>query len=122
MPGIQETLPALITNWIKHFGRETLQEGLIRIAQVTSQNIAHIFGFEQKGALVEGRDADITVIDTQQMWKVQKDDLFTKNRWSAYEGMELIGRPTATFLRGQLVYRNGKIVGGPLGQRIVRVS
>ena len=122
MPGIQETLPVLITNWIKHFGLETLQEGLIRIAQVTSQNVAHIFGFEQKGALVEGRDADIAVIDTQHVWKVQKDDLFTKNRWSAYEGMELIGRPIATFLRGQLVYRNGKIVGGPLGLRVVRVS
>jgi dihydroorotase len=122
MPGIQETLPVLITNWIKHFGHETLQEGLIRIAQVTSQNIAHIFGFEQKGALVEGRDADITVVDTQKMWKVQKDDLFTKNRWSAYEGMELIGRPIATFLRGQLVYHDGKIVGEPLGQRVVRTS
>src|SRR2546421_2801163 len=104
MPGIQETLPILITNWVKHFGRETLEEGLIRIAQVTSQNIAHIFSFEQKGALVEGRDADITVIDTEQVWKVQKEDLFTKNGWSAYEGMELIGRPVATFLRGRLVY------------------
>jgi len=122
MPGIQETLPVLITNWIKHFGHETLEEGLIRIAQMTSQNIAHIFGFEQKGALVEGRDADITVVDTQQVWKVQKADLFTKNRWSAYEGMELIGRPVATFLRGRLVYHDGKIVGEPLGQRIVRAS
>jgi dihydroorotase (multifunctional complex type) len=120
MPGIQETLPVLITNWVKHFGRETLEEGLIRIAQVTSQNIAHIFDFEQKGALLEGRDADITVIDMQQEWKVQKADLFTKNRWSAYEGMQLIGRPIATFLRGYLVYHNGKIVGEPLGQRIVR--
>src|SRR3989440_5385800 len=104
MPGIQETLPILITNWVKHFGRETLEEGLIRIAQVTSQNIAHIFGFEQKGGLVVGKDADITVIDTEQVWKVQKEDLFTKNGWSAYEGMELIGRPVATFLRGRLVY------------------
>lgn len=122
MPGIQETLPVLVTNWVKHFGRETLEEGLIRIAQVTSQNIAHIFGFEQKGALQAGRDADITVIDTQQVWKVHKEDLFTKNRWSAYEGMELIGRPIATFLRGQLVYQDGKIVSEPLGQRIIRAG
>lgn len=122
MPGIQETLPVLVTNWIKHFGRETLEEGLQRIAQVTSQNIAHIFGFEQKGALLEGRDADITVIDMQKLWQVQKADLFTKNRWSAYEGMQLIGRPTATFLRGQLVYHDGKIIGEPLGQRIVRAE
>jgi dihydroorotase len=122
MPGIQETLPVLVTHWVKHFGRETLKEGLMRIAQVTSQNIARIFGFEQKGALLAGRDADITVIDTQQVWNVHENDLFTKNRWSAYEGMELIGRPVATFLRGQLVYRDGHIIGEPIGRRIVRTG
>ncbi len=122
MPGIQETLPVLITNWVKHFGSETLEEGLLRIAQVTSHNIAHIFGFAQKGSLLADKDADIAVIDVERVWKVQEEDLFTKNRWSAYEGMELIGRPIATFLRGQLVYRNGKIVGEPLGQRIVRAG
>src|SRR5947209_10912071 len=47
MPGMQETLPVLLTHWVKQFGRETLEEGLMRIAQVTSQNIANIFGFPQ---------------------------------------------------------------------------
>ncbi len=120
MPSIQETLPVLLTHWLKHFGHETLEEGLIRIAQVTSRNIARIFGFEQKGSLAVGKDADITVIDTEKVWRVQQGDLFTKNRWSAYEGMELVGRPVATFLRGELVYRDGQIVGKPCGWRIQR--
>ena len=120
MPGIQETLPVLLSNWVKHFGHASLEEGLIRIAQVTSQNIARIFGFAQKGGVVVGKDADLTVIDPMSLWNVQKEDLFTKNRWSAYEGMGLIGRPIKTFLRGNLVYQDGKIVGQPQGQRIER--
>ena len=119
MPGVQETLPVLISNWIKQFGDDTLEEGLIRIAQVTSQNIARIFSFGQKGDLAVGKDADFVVIDTAHTWKVKKDDLFTKNQWSAYEGMELIGRPIATFLRGSMVYQEGEIIGAPQGKRLV---
>jgi dihydroorotase len=122
LPGMQEAVPVLITNWIRRFGAQTLEEGLLRIAQVTSQNIARIFGFAQKGGLVEGKDADIVAVDTRRPWKVQQDDLFTKNRWSAYEGMELLGRPVATFLRGNLVYHEGKIIGEPRGQRLEKSS
>jgi dihydroorotase (multifunctional complex type) len=120
MPGLQEAVPVLVSNWLKHFGKETLEEGLVRIAQVTSQNIARIFGFTRKGGLLAGKDADLVVIDTGQPWRVTSADLFTKNRWSVYEGQELLGRPVATFLRGQLVYQDGHIVGDPQGQHVVR--
>lgn len=120
MPGLQEAVAVLLSNWVGRFGRETLEEGLIRIAQVTSQNIARIFGFAQKGGLLVGKDADIVVVDTQQPWQVQKADLFTKNRWSVYEGMTLLGRPVATMLRGTLVYQDGQIVGEPQGKHLRR--
>ncbi len=120
MPGMQEALPVLISHWVKQFGNDALEKGLIRIAQVTSQNIARIFGFDQKGGLAVGKDADMVVVDTRQVWRVKKADLFTKNRWSAYEGMELMGRPVATFLRGRLVYREGTIIGEAHGERIAR--
>lgn len=116
MPGLQEAMAVLVTHWTRRFGRETLEEGFMRIARVTSQNIARIFGFAQKGELSVGKDADIVVVDTEQTWRVRKEDLFTKNRWSVYEGMELIGRPVATFLRGKLVYRDGQIIGEPQGK------
>jgi dihydroorotase (multifunctional complex type) len=121
LPGFQEALPTLITHWIQHFGQDTLEEGLMRIAQVTSSNLARIFGFGQKGSLAVGKDADIVIVDISNTWKVRKEELFTKNRWSAFEGMELAGRPIATFLRGKLVYQDGKITGEPQGQWIRRV-
>lgn len=120
IPGFQEALPVLMTNWVQQFGQETLEEGLLRIAQVTSQNIARIFGFTQKGGIALGKDADIVVVDTTQPWTVKKEDLFTKNRWSVFEGTEFIGRSVATFLRGNLVCRDGTIVGEPLGERVER--
>ena len=121
LPGFQEALPTLITHWIQHFGKDTLEEGLMRIAQVTSSNLARVFGFGQKGSLAVGKDADIAVVDINNTWKVREEELFTKNRWSAFEGMELAGRPIATFLRGKLVYQDGKITGEPQGQWIRRV-
>ena len=120
LPGFQEALPALLTNWLRHFGGETLHEGLVRIAQVTSTNLARIFGFTQKGSLVAGKDADIVVVDTQKDWLVRKEELFTKNQWSAFEGMTLQGKPVATFLRGNLAYSDGTIYGEAQGQWLAR--
>ena len=122
IPGFQESLPILISGWIGQFGRDTLEEGLIRIAQVTSQNIARIFGFPQKGGLALGKDADIVVVDTESTWTIHKADLFTKNQWSAYEGKTFVGRPIATFLRSTLVYQYGCMLGSPQGRRVERYS
>lgn len=116
MPGLQEAMAVLVTQWVRRFGRETLEEGLLRIARVTSHNIARIFGFAHKGELSVGKDADIVVVDTTHPWRVSPQDLFTRNRWSVYEGWEMIGRPVATFLRGALVYRDGQILGEPRGR------
>jgi dihydroorotase len=125
MPGMQESLAVLLTNWVQHFGQETLEEGISTLTRVTSENIAHIFGYTQKGSFEVGKDADIVVIDTKSSWRITKDDLYTKCKWSTYEyailGQEFIGRPIATFLRGALVYENGKIIGKPQGKRVERI-
>ena len=120
LPGFQEALPTLITNWVRHFGGETLNEGLVRIAQVTSTNLARIFGFTQKGSLAAGKDADIVVVDAHKDWLVRKEDLFTKNQWSAFEGMTLQGKPVATFLRGNLAYSDGTIIGEAQGRWLAK--
>lgn len=113
-PGLQETLPALITKWLRRFGQKTLEEGLIKLAELMSFNPAKIFGFTSKGSIEKGKDADLSIIDMKNVWKVKKKDLFTKCGWSAYEGVKLVGRPTMTFLRGNLMYRDGEII--QLGQ------
>ena len=117
-PGVQETLPATITGWVRQFGKDKLEEGLMKIALCTSENPAKIFNFKGKGGIKIGNDADLVIIDTKNYWPVQKKDLFSKCGWSAYEGMKLNGRPSMTFLRGELVYNNGKVIGDPKGKWI----
>ncbi|PIP64635.1 hypothetical protein COW96_01450 [Candidatus Roizmanbacteria bacterium CG22_combo_CG10-13_8_21_14_all_33_16] len=117
-PGVQETLPATITGWVKKFSKDRLEEGLMRIAFCTSENPGKIFGFKGKGGIKVGNDADLVIIDTKNYWQVQKKDLFSKCCWSAYEGMKLLGRPIMTFLRGEKIYENGKIIGKAKGKWI----
>lgn len=116
MPGIQESRTLLINGWLKNFGKNTLESGLVKIADLTSKNIAEFFGLKRKGTIQSGKDADLVVIDTENFWKIKKEDLLTKNQWSPYENWRLKGKPLATFLRGQLIYENGKIVSAPRGK------
>jgi dihydroorotase (multifunctional complex type) len=117
-PGVQETLPAVITGWIKQFGKDKIEEGLMKIAFCTSENPAKIFNFKGKGGIKVGNDADLVILDPNSVWPVKKSDLFSKCGWSAYESMKLNGRPEKVFLRGELVYNNGKIIRDPKGKWI----
>lgn len=118
MPNIQETVPAFITGWVREFGKSTLEEGLMILARCASTNVASFFGYPQKSGIQKGNDADLVIIDTDKKWKVKKEDLFTKLQWSTYEGLELVGRPEATFLRGSLAYEKGVISEQKKGQWI----
>lgn len=109
-PGIQESVAVFITGWIKQFGKDSLEEGLMRLAKMSPENVAGFFGHPQKSGIKVGNDADFVIIDVKNPWRVKKEELFTKLKWSAYEGMKLVGRPQATFLRGELVYENGKVL------------
>ena len=115
-PGIQETVAAFITGWTKIFGKESVEECLVRLVQMSCQNVANFFGYVKKSGIVVGNYADLVMLDIEHDWTVKKDDLFTKLQWSAYEGMRLNGRPIATWLRGNLVYQDGKIIGTHSGQ------
>ena len=42
-PGIQETVAAFITGWIRTFGKETLEEALMSLARMSCFNIAKFF-------------------------------------------------------------------------------
>lgn len=122
LSGLQEVLPGLLTAFVNRFGKEDIEEFLLLISQYWSRNVAEIFGLRNKGSIEAGRDADLVVIDVETSWIVKKQDLFAKGGGSAYEGMHLLGRPLMTFLRGNLVYHDGKIVGKPRGRWIVELE
>lgn len=86
------------------------------VAKLCCEKPTEIFGLKGKGRIEVGFDADIVVVDMDLVKKVERENLFTKCGWSPYEGMKLKGWPVMTFVRGELVFKEGKIVGNKAGK------
>jgi len=107
--GVQTMLPVILTEGVHK--RDLPLTALVRMM---STNPARIFGlYPQKGTLQQGADADVTVIDLDQAWIVKGEDLFYKNKFSAFEGESLTGKVTHTFVRGKLVYSEESFKASP---------
>lgn len=79
---------------------------------------AEIFKIKNKGKIEAGFDADLVVVDMDLEKKVSKKTLHTKCKWSPYQGLNFKGWPIMTFVNGELVARDGKIVGEKTGGEI----
>lgn len=78
---------------------------ITEFVKVTAQRPAELFGLANKGRLQVGYDADITLLDLNQSYTIKADDLYYKNKISAYEGFKVNDRVTTTLLRGHVIYR-----------------
>ena len=106
-PGIGLILPIMITEGVKK-GRI----GLEKVVEVCSYNTARIFGlYPKKGALKVGSDADLAVIDLDRSIRFKPEILPSIGDFSTYEGMDLVGWPTLTMVRGNIVVDDGEVVG-----------
>jgi allantoinase len=95
---------------------------LNRVAQLVSWNPARRFGLAGKGDLAPGYDADIVLVDPERRFTVRASRSESAQGYTPFENMELTGQVVSTYLRGELVYDNGKIVGVPRGRYLKRVS
>ena len=73
----------------------------------------------KKGKISLGYDADFVVWDPNEQFVLEPQDLRFRHKLSPYLGKHLKGRVHYTYLRGQLVYNNGTIVGSPKGRPIL---
>jgi allantoinase len=88
--------------------------GLERLVEVFSANPAMINGvYPKKGALNIGADADVVIVDMDKQFKIRGEDLKTIQKITPYEGIEGVGAPVMTLLRGSVVYEDGQVVGKP---------
>lgn len=107
--GVQVMLPVVLTEGVHKRGLP-----LTDLVRMMSANPAKIFGlYPQKGSLQPGADADLTVVDLDAEWIHKSDDLFYKNKHSPYIGRTFKGKVEKTFVRGKLVYQDGKIIAEP---------
>jgi allantoinase len=94
--------------------------GLNRIAALTSANPAKRFGLNSKGDIAPGLDADLALVDPRHTWTIRAGDSESTQGYTPFEGIELGCKVKATFLRGALIYDDGKVLGQPRGRYLHR--
>ncbi|WP_433566395.1 dihydroorotase [Nocardia sp. CA-151230] len=83
------------------------------VAMVMSENPARIVGLDDQGRpLAVGEPANLVLIDPAAEWTVEAAELASISRNTPFQAMTLPAKVTATFLRGRLTARDGKIVAG----------
>jgi dihydropyrimidinase len=107
LPGAEERAMALWTLGVR--------EGKIsenQFVAALSTNQARIYGaYPRKGALVPGADADIVLWDPELSITVRVENRHGNVDYTPYEGMTFDGGPAAVYVRGDLVYKDGEILG-----------
>jgi len=112
IPELDTLLPILL-NAVNDGGLEMKE-----IVKLCCEGPAKIFGMKGKGQVEAGFDADLVVVDMEKMFELKNEKLFTKCKWSPYAGSTFKGCPVMTFVNGELVYKNGKIVGKKVGKEV----
>lgn len=107
-PGMSELetlMPVLYSTGVRT-GRLSLQ----RFVQVTSTNAAKLFGlFPRKGTIAVGSDADLVVWDPDAHRPIVGAEGMSQSGYSLYEGWDVVGAPTHTISRGDIVYADGAV-------------
>jgi allantoinase len=112
--GTEYLLPGLVG--------ESIKRGLSlnRVAELTSWNPAQRFGLGTKGDIAPGFDADIALVDPDASYVIDPAASESTQEYTPFRGLEIGSTVTQTFLRGQLVFDEGAIVGLPTGRYLRR--
>lgn len=115
VPGLETLFHALYTGMVTERGMAPN-----RVAALLSERPARHFGlYPRKGALIPGADADLAIVEPGP-WTFDEAQMASAIKWSPYDGLTFGARIIATYLRGQVVYENGRVVGPAGGGQFVR--
>jgi len=107
VPGIETMMPILHSEGVLK-NRITLNQ----MVKFISYNPAKLFGmYPAKGSLNIGSDADIVVFDPNMELELTYENLHSNLDYSIYDDVTIKGVPTHTFIRGEPVVYDRKLVG-----------
>ncbi|MEY3236337.1 MAG: hypothetical protein RI883_438 [Bacteroidota bacterium] len=111
-PLVQSALQAML---------QKMDQGLISIEKIVEKmahNPAILFQIEKRGFIREGYFADLVVID-KKPYTVAKNNILYKCGWSPFEGFTFNYSIDKTFVNGNLVYSDCKIIENSFGARLL---
>lgn len=108
--GTEYMLPALVSE-----GRKR-GLGFNRMAELVSWNPAQRYGLNHKGDIAVGFDADLALVDDTASYTIRATESESCQGYTPFEGMHLEARVDQTWLRGQLIYADGAVVGKARGR------
>ena len=111
---LQFRLPVVWTEAQKRgFGIEQLAEWLCRAP-------ARLVGLEgRKGTIEVGCDADITIWNPKQSFRIETDTIHHRHKLTPYANQNFSGVVQTTFLQGRKVYDAGDLIGEPQGMLLL---
>ena len=111
-PLVQHALVAML---------ELYHQGKIRLEKIVEKMChapAICFQVENRGFIREGYAADLVLIEIDNPWEVNKDNILYKCAWSPFEGNTFKSRVTHTWVNGHLAYQNGSFDESQKGHRL----
>ena len=100
MVGLETAFSVCYTKLCKEQGLE-----LYLLEALMSRFPAAILGLNSKGRIAVGADADLTLVDLDAVWTVDKDKLHSKSRNCPYHGQTPTGRVVLTIRDGRITYK-----------------
>lgn len=114
-PLVQHALPAMLENY--HDGKLSLE----KIVEKMCHNPAKLFQIKKRGFIKEGFYADLVVVNMNDPWQVNKNNIVYKCGWSPFEGDTFRSKISHTFVNGHLAYENGSFSNEKKARRLTFV-
>jgi dihydroorotase len=80
---------------------------LEKIVEKSSHNVAEIYRMVDRGYIREGYFADLVLVDVNNPWEVNSENILYKCGWSPFENQTFKSKISKTFVNGNLVYNTG---------------
>ncbi len=111
--GVETSVPLMLTQ---------VNEGRLSITtyvKLASENPAKLFNlYPRKGTIRVGSDADFTIVDMAKEGVIRSERLHSKTKVTPFDGWRVKGMPVYTIVRGNVVMKNGEVLGRPKGEFI----
>lgn len=103
MTGLETAVGLVVTNLVK---KDIID--MKKMAEMMSINPRKRFKIE--GGIKKGNIADLSIIDMDKEWVVEKEEFYSKGKNTPFQGIKLTGKPYMTIVDGMVKMYNGNIL------------